>query len=321
MRNYEYHIGIDISKATFDVINHDDSHQTYTNDVKGFAKFVKTIPENGLCTMEYTGIYYIELAKYLYKKGIPVSVVNPLRIKHFIQMQMKRNKTDKSDAQLIKLYSQQQSPSLWKPESKLIEQSKDIYQTKEQYIEFRIGLKNKLDGLVSKKANKKLIQMIENQIESISISIVELEKEIDGLMNDYNAAMLKNISSIKGIGSQTASLLIMSTNGFNGFDKAKQLSSFFGLAPTEKTSGTSINGSRRISKIGNPLVRKKLYMCSLQASRSNKACKELYQRLLAKGKPPKLALIAVANKLLRIVFAIAKSGIPYDPEYKSYIRC
>ncbi len=71
--------------------------------------------------------------------------------------------------------------------------------------------------------------------------------------------------------------------------------------------------------MGNPLVRKKLYMCSLQASRHNKSCVDLYQRLLAKGKPKKVALIAVVNKLLKMIFAIAKSGLPYDKEYKSYI--
>jgi len=113
--------------------------------------------------------------------------------------------------------------------------------------------------------------------------------------------------------------LIVATEGFKNFDNAKQLCSFFGLAPTETSSGTSIKGKSKISKMGNPLVRKKLYMCSLQASRYNKTCIDLYQRLLAKGKPKKLALIAVANKLLKIVFAIAKSGLPFDREYISYI--
>ena len=106
--------------------------------------------------------------------------------------------------------------------------------------------------------------------------------------------------------------------GFQYFDSSKQVSSYFGLAPEETQSGTSINGLRKITKMGNPLVRKKLYMCSLQASRHNKACIDLCQRLLAKGKSKKVALIAVANKLLKIVFAIAKSELPYDREYKSY---
>ncbi len=131
--------------------------------------------------------------------------------------------------------------------------------------------------------------------------------------------MLRNLTSIAGIGGHTAALLIIATQGFKNFDKAKQVYSYFGLAPTETTSGTSINGSRKITKMGNPLVRKKLYMCSLQVSRYNKTCADLYQRLLAKGKPKKLVLITVTNKLLKITFAIAKSGLPFDGEYKSYI--
>lgn len=189
----------------------------------------------------------------------------------------------------------------------------------EQYIEFRPSLKNKLDGLKSKSSTKGLIKMIENQIDEISISIDKLQQQLDKLIKEYNPTMLKNLNSIVGIGQRTSTLLIMATNGFEGFDNAKQLCSYFGLAPTETVSGTSINGSRKISKMGNTLVRKKLYMCSLQASRHNKTCIDLYQRLLAKGKPKKLALIAVANKLLKIVFAIAKSELPYDREYKSYI--
>ena len=319
MKKYNNYFGIDISKDTFDVVI-EKEHHVYSNDKKGFTKFYKTIPNGSLCIMEYTGIYYINLAKFLYGKGISVSVVNPLRIKRFSQMNLRRNKTDKADARMIAMYGQQQEIKLWKPESKSIEQSKDVYQIMEQYIEFRAGLKNKLDGLKSKSAAKELIQMIEKQIDKMSISIDKLQKKLDALINDYNPVMLKNLNSIVGIGQRTSTLLIMATNGFEGFDNAKQLCSYFGLAPTETVSGTSIKGSGKISKMGNPLVRKKIYMCSLQASRHNKTCLDLYQRLLAKGKAKKLALIAVANKLLKIVFAIAKSGLPYDKEYKPYIQ-
>lgn len=142
-------------------------------------------------------------------------------------------------------------------------------------------------------------------------------KKIKELVKEYDQPLLSNIQSIKGIGERTAPLLIIASNGFRDFESAKQLQSYFGLAPTETRSGTSINGSRKISKMGNPLVRKKLYMCSLQASKHNKACAELYQRLLAKGKPKKVALIAVSNKLLKMVYAIAKSGLPYDQYYVS----
>lgn len=318
MKTFSHYLGIDISKKTFDVCDENNKHHTYTNDKEGFLKFSKSIPKDGLCTMEYTGIYYLELAKYLYKKKKAVSVENPLRIKRFCQMHLQRNKTDKADAMMIKKYGKEQVTKLWKPDPKLIEESKDISQTMEQYIDFKAGMKTKLSGLRSKKANKKLIQRVVNQIDTLTESIKELQKELDDLIKEFDPKMLKNIKSVKGIGQRTSSLLIASTRGFEGFDSAKQVTSYFGLAPTERSSGTSVKGSRKISKMGNPLVRKKLYMCSLQASIHNKSCRELYQRLLAKGKSKKLALIAVANKLLKIVFAIVKSGLPYDDDYKSY---
>lgn len=319
MNYYTDYLGIDISKETFDVVNKSCKHSHFDNDNKGFLKFYRTIPKGSLCVMEFTGIYHLRLAKFLFSKEVAISVVNPLRIKRFSQMHLRRNKTDKADAQIISMFAQEQEILLWKPAPQVIEQSKDIYQIMEQYIEFRAGLKNKLDALKSKGAPENLIKNITDQIDNMTSSIDGLQAELDELLKDYNPVMLRNITSIVGIGQRTSALLIVATEGFKDFDNAKQLCSFFGLAPTETSSGTSVNGKRKISKMGNPLVRKKLYMCSLQASRYNKTCINLYQRLLAKGKPKKLALIAVANKLLKITFAIAKSGLPYDREYRSYI--
>jgi transposase len=319
MNVYNDCLGIDVSKEKFDVVGKTGKHLHYENNSKGFSRFHKSIPHGSLCVMESTGIYHLRLAKFLHSKGVSVSVVNPLRIKRFSQMHLRRNKTDKSDSQIISLYAQTQSIGLWEPAPEVIEQSKDAYQIMEQYIEFRAGLKNKLDALRSKEAPKRLIESVLSQIGHITDSINELQTRQDELIAAYEPVMLSNISSVVGIGKQTAALLIAATEGFKNFENAKQLCSFFGLAPTENSSGSSINGKRRISKMGNPLVRKKLYMCSLQASKYNKTCADLYQRLLAKGKPKKLALIAVANKLLKIVFAIAKSGLPYDREYRSYV--
>lgn len=319
MNSYTEYFGIDISKQTFDVVNQSGKHWQYENTPKGFLKFKRTIKVDSICVMEATGIYHLPLAKYLHSKDVNISVVNPTRIKRYSQMTLNRNKTDKSDAKIISSYAQNQEVELWKPAPDLIEQGKDLVQIIEQYIEFRAGLKNKKDGLKSKNTTKSLMKIIENQIDSISIEIDELQQKLIQMVKEYDSKLLQNITSIVGIGQNTAALLILSSDGFINFDSAKQLCSYFGLAPTEYSSGTSINGSRKISKMGNPLVRKKLFMCSLQASRYNKSCIDLYQRLLAKGKPKKVALIAVVNKLLKIVFAISKSGLPYDREYKSFV--
>ena len=174
MNNYTDYFGIDISKKTFDIVNQEDIHLQLSNDETGFDELYKIIPKNCLCIMEATGVYHLQLATYLFKKGIAVAVINPLRIKRFIQMNLKRNKTDKSDARMISLYGQTQKVELWKPLERVLDECKDIYVVMEQYITIRTRLKNKIDSLNSKKSTHSLIENIEKQITSLNAAIREL---------------------------------------------------------------------------------------------------------------------------------------------------
>jgi len=110
-------------------------------------------------------------------------------------------------------------------------------------------------------------------------------------------------------------------SGFKKFESAKQFTCYIGLSPVEKQSGTSVKGSSHISKQGNGKLRNLVFLCSFNACKSNKACEALYQRIVAKGKSKKLTLIAVANELLKQAFAIAKSGLVYDAEYRNIKPC
>ena len=110
-------------------------------------------------------------------------------------------------------------------------------------------------------------------------------------------------------------VLIVSTNGFRDFKSASQVSSFFGLAPNERSSSSSVRGKTRISKIGDPLLRNHLFLCSFTASVHNPQCKALFDRIVLKGKSKKLALIAVCNKLIKQSYGIARSGLDYDRNY------
>tara|TARA_Y100001968_G_scaffold218657_1_gene201328 strand:+ start:342 stop:677 length:336 start_codon:yes stop_codon:yes gene_type:complete len=106
---------------------------------------------------------------------------------------------------------------------------------------------------------------------------------------------------------------------FTKFEKASQLCSYVGITPTIRESGSSIRGRSRISKVGNKKLCNLLFLCAFNACKYNKGCREIYQRIVAKGKSKKLALIAVTNKLLKQAFAIAKSGLPYDENYASVL--
>ena len=112
-------------------------------------------------------------------------------------------------------------------------------------------------------------------------------------------------------------MLVVLTDGFDRFTSGSELCSYAGLTPVIRQSGSSVKGRPRISKIGNQKLRNLLFMCSFNACKYNHACKAIYERLVAKGKSKKLALIAVCNKLLKQAFAIAKSGLTYDNNYRS----
>ena len=310
-------IGIDISKDTFDIWNKESGHQKFQNNLAGFKDLMKNISEDVWCVMEYTGSYYQQLAVFLFNKGVNVSVINPLVIKRFIQMKLQHNKTDKSDAQMIALYAQNQSVKRWEPKPKHLEECKAIHSTIALYLKQSTALKNILHSLESKNQKGKVVVSLKRQIKQIKKEIILLESHIERIIKENEPELLTNLTSISGIGKKTALLLISSTNAFSSFENHKQLSAYFGLAPTERTSGTSIKGRSRITKKGNPLIRNHLFLCSFTACKHNPQCEALYKRIVNKGKSKKLALIAVCNKLLKQAFAVAKSGIPYDPNYKS----
>ena len=134
---------------------------------------------------------------------------------------------------------------------------------------------------------------------------------------EHQQEQLSLLKSIPGMGHKTAMLLIILTDGFDRFDNAKQLCCYSGITPTIRRSGSCVRGRSRISKVGNKKLRNLIFLCSFSACKYNKACREIYERIVAKGKSKKLALIAVCNKLLKQAFAIAKSGLPYDEGFVS----
>lgn len=311
-------VGIDISKEVFDVHDTKNGHEQFTNNVSGFKAFAKRLDKSYWCVMEATGCYHYQLALFLYEKGIRVSVVNPLVIKRFIQMKLNQIKTDKSDAKMICWYGQQQELKCWKPDPVFIETCKMIQTVTQLYFKQSTALKNKLHALASKGITKgKMIRSLKRQLKHIQKEIRLMETEMESLIQANEPELFAGITSIPGIGKKTAMLLIVSTNSFKDFVSSKQISSYLGLAPNKRSSGSSVRGRSRISKMGNPLVRNHLFLCSFTASANNPPCKALYERIVAKGKSKKLALIAVCNKLIKQVYAISKSKKLYDKDYMS----
>ena len=317
MNKIKQFFGIDISKDVFDVVDHMDNHYQYKNDPSGFKEFYKILTEHSHCVMEVTGSYYQALATWLYSKSVDVSVVNPLSVKRFIQMRLKTSKTDKLDARMIRLYSESEDPELWQPPSQYIIEANELHKLIVLLLKQRTALKNKLHGLKAKGiTTSAVVRSLRRQIRNLDNEVSALELKLEGVVKDHQADLMSRLCSIPGIGKRTAIYLIVLTQGFEKFETSRQLISYFGLNPTIHESGSSIRGRSRISKTGNNHIRNLLFMCSFTACVHNKSCREIYQRITSKGKSKKLALIAVANKLLKQSLAIAKSGLYYDENFR-----
>ena len=312
------YFGIDISKDVFDVCDNNLNYYQFKNSVLGFKKLLKLLDKDSICVMEATGYYHVRLAYFLLESGFGVSVVNPLKIKRFIQMSLSKVKTDKSDSKMIQMYGQERSPKLWLGQSKTQQKSLQLSRLLSVYVKQSTQIKNKLHGeTVLGMPSQVVIESLKRHLESLEKEIKILELKLkENVKSEYQES-LTLLKSIPGIGEKTALMLLVFTDGFHRFESSKELCSYTGITPIIRQSGSSVKGRSRISKMGNSKLRNLLFMCSFNACKYNKTCKALYDRIVAKGKSKKLALIAVCNKLLKQAFAIVKTGIPYDNEYKS----
>jgi transposase len=312
--------GIDISKDTFDVMDSDGNYHQFANHPKHFPKFLKLLGADSHCVMEATGYYHYQLAYFLHKSDIAVSVENPLSIKRFIQMKLSRIKTDKSDARMICLYGQERELSEWKPYSEHQIECLQLLRLLETYVKESTALKNKLHAQeVLGNPSRTVSASLNRTLKNIKKETDLVEGRLVELVKGEHQQLLTKIESIPGIGRKTAIMLIVLTDGFERFESGAQLCSFCGLTPVIRQSGSSVRGKARISKIGNAKLRHLLFMCSFTACIHNKGCREIYQRIVNKGKSKKLALIAVCNKLLKQAFAVATSGIEYQENYRSVL--
>lgn len=316
------YIGIDISKATFVAafpVERGYRTETFQNDTKGIRRFIsKLSSDTHHCVMEATGNYCFLLLYLLDKAGIRASLVNPKKIKNYARVMLSVTKTDAKDACLIADFGERFKPEPYKFPSEqimLLKQKKTVIRQLQKQLTATKNLHTSLEPLPVK--DKKCIQSLKQTTAFLEKQIKYMQQEMEEVVSEVFARQLKALTSIKGIGVTPASALIIATGGFTYFDNAKQLSRFAGICPTIERSGTSINIRGHINRNGDENLRSMLYVAAWSASRHNKACRECYQRLRSNGKSGKLAMIAVANKLIRQAFAVVTSNSSYIDGYIS----
>jgi len=317
------HIGIDVSKDTLDVA-FPQTGGVYeviqlSNDASGYSSLLSKLNPLHRCVVEATGSFHIALCVFLHQNDHGVSVVNPLSVKHFARMMMRRAKTDRIDAQVIAQYGQMTQPKLWEPQTAHLTQLHQLLSVAEQLTKQKTALTNHRKDLVRvPNYSEKALQVLDSQIESLESQLRELDEAVRQIVQTHYAGLDENLRSIPGIGPKTAAALIVLTEGFTKFASYKALIAYAGLAPRTFQSGSSVKGVSHICKLGAAFLRKLLYECAHSAKRFNPCCRSLFKRLFEeKKKPYRVAMIAVANKLIKLAFAIASSGKPFDPRFNS----
>lgn len=248
-------------------------------------------------------------------------MVNPLQVKRFIQMKLAKIKTDKSDAKWICEYAKNNEVPRYTASTKTQAECLQILRLLDSYIKKQTATKNKVHGEETLGIPSKFVyKSLKRDLKHLKKEIKLLEEKLLEMVKKEDQKSLTLLKSIPGMGVKTATFLLVATEGFSKFETASQLCSFVGITPMIRESGSSVRGRSRISKIGNKKLRNLLFMCSFSAYKHNKACKALFDRIVAKGKSKKLALIAVCNKLLKQAFAIVKSGLPYDENFVSTLN-
>lgn len=318
-------VGVDVSKATLDVVVLIDKKQTYQkvpNNSKGIAKLIKWLHSfetiEAVC-LEATGRYGDALAQALYLADFCLSVENPLRIKSFAQSLLSRNKTDKYDAFVIALYAQRMRPDPWKPPSIAIKQLKQRTRLLRSLEQTRQGYRNRLQSGIDDKVALQVIQtMIEHldtQIEALRKIILNFIKQ-DDVLNQQRQLII----SIPGIADKTAAILLAEIGDIDHFDSPRSLASYVGITPRKRESGSSLRGQSRISKQGNKRLRTALYFPAISAKRWNPICKDFAHTLEKRGLAKQAIVIAVMRKLLHQVYGILKSKQPFDPHFQQKIK-
>lgn len=312
-------IGLDVSKESFDAVwgaAGRSCHQSFAYTEAGIASLLDQTPEDAHYVMEATGIYHARLALKLYESGRRVSVINPLVIKRFAQMGLSRVKSDKADADLICRYGEQHRLSPWSPVAAEVLELQQAHSWLDDLIRERTRLINRQEAHSHHaKPSAYVAKQMSVQQRQLDKQIKDCEQHLEVMVKKSFRELYARLLTIPSVGPRTAIELIIVTAGFSRFEDVKALCAYIGVSPTTFQSGTSVKGKGAIAKMGQGRMRQLLYLCSWTAKRCNPACKALYVRLKASGKPPKVINIAIAHKLLRQAFAVATTNRSFSAEY------
>lgn len=304
------YVGIDIAKKQLDLaIRPSGERRQVQRDEQGLATLVKELVADkpALIVLEATGGLEVSVVSALLQAELPVVVVNPRQVRDFAKATGRLAKTDRLDADVLAHFGEAIKPTPRPLPSEQQRQLDALIGRRRQLVEMLVAERNR-HGIALPTAQPSLAR----HITWLEAELTDLEGDLQTLIRETPAWRERDdlLQGVPGVGMVTSTSLLALLPELGQLSH-KQIAALVGVAPFSADSGQ--HKGKRMIWGGRAEVRSVLYMATLSATRFNPTIRTFYQRLVAAGKPKKVALTAAMRKLLTILNAILRNKQPWQP--------
>jgi transposase len=309
-KNIRPFVGIDVSKARLDVAARPAPEPiSVPNTEAGHATLVARLTplRPQLVVLEATGGLEVPVMQALMAAGIPVARINPRQARAFAKATGELAKTDRIDAAVLAHFAEAIHPEARPLPEPAVQRLSDLLGRRRQLVEMLA-----IERVRWASSRGPALESVRTHVTYLTRMLAELDQELESAVEANQAwrARSQVLRSVIGVGP-VLTLTLLARLPELGQLAHNQIAKLVGVAPLANDSGPR-QGPRQCWG-GRADVRTVLYMATLAARRSNPGIKAFYERLVAKGKPKKVALTACMHKLLRILNAMVKHNTPWDP--------
>lgn len=295
------YIGVDVAKAYLDIDLPSPNHHL-PNSAEGIEGLLSALPPDTHLVCESTGGYEAALVAAAHAAGVPISVLPPHRVRHHARSTGRYAKTDRLDAALLSDYGCKHRPAPSPAPEPDCQRLRELLRARVQLIELK---KMETSWREHPSQQPKLLEQARQREALLDAQLSELEREIRTLVASSQCrSQVERLTQVQGVGEVTAWTVLAELPELGSLEPG-QAAAISGLAPYARDSG-QLRGKRSIQH-GRPQLRRVLYMAAITAARCNPVLSVFYLRLRARGKPAKLALVALARRLIELLNLIIKN--------------
>lgn len=316
------YIGVDVACETLEVaVTHRKKTKRFPNTPRGISSLRLWLDRFGSLSgqhlvLEPTSIYHHHLVEALVQWEVPYTLINPAHTAAFAKVQGLRAKTDPVDARLLAAYGESQHPAPSSRPDRDQERLRSLRRHREWLEKERRAACNRLDTAQrSPWTSRSVLESLERTMDGLDEELKRIadEEEREVAENPGWSHQVTLLSTIPGIGEKTAVMVVSELPPVSRCARSKSWVAFCGVNPEPRESGKA--QWSRLSRKGAARIRAVLYMAAVSSLRCNPHTRALSDRLREKGKPGKVRVLAVMNKLLRMCFGVLKRQQPYDPKW------